>query len=248
MMGLKHSDEEIKKAVRLKYTEIATAGLEQCEWEADAGKIAKAGYLGYDIKKLSRMPGGMIDTFCGCGNPLTKDKLKPGEIVLDLGSGGGLDCFLAAELVGDKGKVIGLDMTKEMLRKAQMGANKLKLRNVEFKRGDIEDIPLENGSVDVVISNCVINLSPNKDKVFRESFRVLKPRGRLIVCDVVSKEDIPKDSRNNLDIWVLCQGGVVKEEEYIEKIRKAGFEKIEIVSKAPFEGLVSAKIKALKPA
>lgn len=248
MGALKHTSEEIKKAVRMKYTLIATAGYEQCEWEADRNIIPRLGHCGYDTKRLTEMPAGLLDAFCGCGNPLTIGKLKPGEVVLDLGSGAGLDCFLASEIVGDKGKVIGLDMTKEMLRKAATGAEKLKLKNVEFKRGDIEDIPLEDGSVDVIVSNCAINLSPDKDKVFQEALRVLKPGGRLIICDLVSAEEVPDDIKNDLELWAMCQGGVIREEEYRKKIEQAGFRDIEVVSKSPFEGLISVTMKASKPA
>lgn len=248
MGSLKHSDEEIKKAVRMKFTVMATAGLEQCEWEADSGKIAAAAHIGYDNRKLSALPGGIVDTYCGCANPLTIDKIKPGEVVLDLGCGGGLDCFMVADIVGDEGKVIGLDMTKEMVRKANMNAEKLRLHNVEFKRGEIEDIPLEDNSVDVIISNKSINLCPDKKKAFQESFRVLKPGGRLMVCDVLSREDIPDDVRDDLDAWAMSHSSVIKEEEYLESIKKAGFQDVQVLSKDMFEGLISARIKARKPA
>lgn len=248
MKPLKHSIEEIKKAVRMKYTVIATAGCEQCEWEADAGKITQAGYAGYDNRNIAALPGGVLDTFSGCGNPLSIEKLKPGETVLDLGCGGGLDSFLAAELVGEKGRVIGLDMTKEMIRKAETNAEKMRLKNVTLKRGEMEDIPLEDGSVDVIISNNAINLSPEKEKVFAESFRVLRPGGRLMICDLISKEDIPDEEREDLNAWALCQSSVVTEEEYLDIIKKAGFENITIVSKDFFEGRISMRIKADKPA
>jgi arsenite methyltransferase len=248
MKPLKHSSEEIKKAVRMRYTVMATAGSQQCEWEADAGKITRATYAGYDSSKIAALPGGILDTFCGCGNPLRIGRLKPGETVLDLGCGGGLDSFLAAELVGDKGKVVGLDMTKEMLRRAGMNAEKMRFRNVAFKRGEMEDIPLEDNSVDVIISNNAINLSPEKERVLGESFRVLRPGGRLMICDLVSKEDVPEEERDDLDAWAMCQSSVIKEEDYLDIIKKSGFENIRVLSKDFFEGLISIKIKADKPA
>ena len=167
----------------------------------------------------------------GCGNPTAIANLKPGEVVLDLGSGGGIDAFLAAKKVGPQGKVIGLDMTEEMIHKAQENAKKMGLTNVEFKLGEMEGIPLPDESVDVIISNCVINLSPDKDSVFREIFRVLKPRGRMAVSDIVTQSKLPKFITQNVEAWTSCVGGALKEKDYLDKIQNAGFSNISIESK-----------------
>jgi arsenite methyltransferase len=159
----------------------------------------------------------------GCGNPIALSQLKPGETVLDLGSGGGLDCFLAAKQVGPKGKVIGLDMTPEMIRLARANAEKLSLDNVEFRLGEMEHMPVDSDSVDVVISNCVINLSPDKDAVFREAYRVLKPGGRLCVSDMVTHGELPESVRQDLSQWAGCVAGALEEKVYLKKIRHAGF-------------------------
>ena len=165
----------------------------------------------------------------GCGNPIALSELKPGETVLDLGSGGGLDCFLAAKQVGPSGKVIGLDMTPEMIRLARANAEKLSLDNVEFRLGEMEHMPVDSNSVDVVISNCVINLSPNKDSVFREIFRVLKPGGRLCVSDMVTHGELPEEIREDPTFWAGCIAGALDEEVYLDKIRAAGFAEPEVM-------------------
>ena len=165
----------------------------------------------------------------GCGNPIALSQLRPGEIVLDLGSGGGLDCFLAAKQVGPRGKVIGLDMTPEMIRLARANAEKMSMDNVEFRLGEMEHMPVDSDSVDVVISNCVINLSPDKDAVFREAFRVLKPGGRLCVSDMVTHGELPEAVRQDLSQWACCIGGALEEKVYLSKIRDAGFKKPKVV-------------------
>jgi ubiquinone/menaquinone biosynthesis C-methylase UbiE len=167
----------------------------------------------------------------GCGNPTAIANLKPGEVVLDLGSGGGIDAFLAAKKVGPQGKVIGLDMTEEMINKAQENARNMGFANVEFKLGEMESIPLPESSVDVVISNCVINLSPDKDAVFREIYRVLKPKGRMAVSDIVTDGKLPKFITQNAEAWTSCIGGALKEKDYLAKIQTAGFSNISIESK-----------------
>jgi arsenite methyltransferase len=164
----------------------------------------------------------------GCGNPTALAKLNPGEVVLDLGSGGGIDVLLSAKRVGDSGKAYGLDMTDEMLALANENKRKAGVENVEFLRGEMEHIPLPDDSVDVVISNCVINLAADKDRVLREAFRVLKPGGRFAVSDVVTRGEIPEEVRQSVLLWVGCVAGALEENEYRAKLASAGFEKIEI--------------------
>jgi len=174
-------------------------------------------------------------------------QVKEGDVVLDLGSGSGIDVFLAAEKVGASGRVIGVDMTPEMVELAGKNAEKLGATNVEFRLGEIENLPLESASVDVILSNCVINLSPEKEKVFAEAFRVLKPGGNIILSDVVCPEELPAEVRHSLAKWARCAGGVIPEERYLEMMKQAGFSPVEVLSRTPFEGLWSALIRAAKP-
>jgi SAM-dependent methyltransferase len=167
----------------------------------------------------------------GCGNPTALAELQPGEVVLDLGSGGGIDCFLAAKKVGPAGRVIGLDMTPDMIMLAQRNAKKVGATNVEFRYGEIEDIPLPDESVDAVISNCVINLSPDKDAVFREVYRVLRPGGRMSVSDIVLYGEIPAAIRDSLAAWASCLAGALDESDYLGKIRAAGFADVAVLSR-----------------
>jgi ubiquinone/menaquinone biosynthesis C-methylase UbiE len=167
----------------------------------------------------------------GCGNPIAIAELEPGEVVLDLGSGGGIDCFLAAKQVGREGWVIGLDMTPDMIKLARRNAKKVGVANVDFRYGEMEDIPLADESVDVIISNCVINLSPDKDAVFREAYRVLRPGGRLSVSDMVVDGDLPQAIRDSLNAWAGCIAGALDESVYLKKMRAAGFENVEVVSR-----------------
>jgi len=173
----------------------------------------------------------VTDASLGCGNPLAIAGLKPGEVVLDLGSGGGIDCFLAAKKVGPEGRVIGLDMTPDMVKLARRNAKKIGTTNVDFRFGEMEDMPLPDASVDAIISNCVINLSPDKDAVFREAYRVLRPGGRLSVSDIVVDGDLPDFIRNKLDAWAGCIAGALDERVYLDKIRAAGFERVEVLSR-----------------
>jgi arsenite methyltransferase len=174
------------------------------------------------------VPDAAIKASLGCGNPTALAELKPGEIVLDLGSGGGIDVLLSARRVGPTGKAYGLDMTDEMLALAEQNKRKSGLMNVEFLKGEIERIPLAENSVDVIISNCVINLSGDKDRVLAEAFRVLKPGGRFAVSDVVVKGEVPAEIRKNMELWVGCVAGALSEEDYIEKLSKVGFDRIQI--------------------
>jgi SAM-dependent methyltransferase len=167
----------------------------------------------------------------GCGNPIAIASLRPGEVVLDLGSGGGIDCFLAARKVGPAGRVIGLDMTPDMIKLAQRNAKKIGATNVEFRLGEMEDMPLPDRSVDAIISNCVINLSPDKDAVFQEAYRVLRPGGRMSVSDIVIQGELPQPVRERLDAWAACVAGALDEAVYLDKMRLAGFEDVDVLSR-----------------
>jgi arsenite methyltransferase len=182
----------------------------------------------YDRKQTEGLPVEAVLASLGCGNPTALARLNPGEVVLDLGSGGGIDVLLSAKRVGPTGKAYGLDMTDEMLNLARENQQKAGVENVEFLRGEIESIPLPDSSVDVIISNCVINLSADKDKVLAEAFRVLKPGGRLAVSDVVVRGDVPPELRRNIELWVGCVAGALEESDYLAKLGRAGFEQVAI--------------------
>jgi 2-polyprenyl-3-methyl-5-hydroxy-6-metoxy-1,4-benzoquinol methylase len=182
----------------------------------------------YGADETGQLPETAVLASLGCGNPTALARLNPGEIVLDLGSGGGIDVLLSARRVGPTGKAYGLDMTDEMLALAEENKRKAGVANVEFLKGQIESIPLPDNSVDVIISNCVINLSANKDRVLAEAFRVLKPGGRLAVSDVVTKGEMPPQIRKNVLLWVGCVAGALEENEYRGKLAAAGFEQIEV--------------------
>ena len=182
----------------------------------------------YDAAQEGELPDTAVKASLGCGNPTALAELKPGEIVLDLGSGGGVDVLLSARRVGPTGKAYGLDMTDEMLALAQENKRKSGLTNVEFLKGEIEDIPLSDNSVDVIISNCVINLSGDKDRVMKEAFRVLKPDGRLAISDVVVRGKVPAEIKKSLELWVGCVAGALNDYDYVAKLAKAGFENIDI--------------------
>jgi ubiquinone/menaquinone biosynthesis C-methylase UbiE len=200
--------------------------------------------MGYSIKGL---PTSAIESFAGCGNPVAIAELKEGETVLDLGSGAGLDVFMAARKVGDKGRVIGVDMTPEMLEKANENAKAMNAANVEFRHGDIEDLPVADESVDVVISNCVINLAPDKARVFREAFRVLKPGGRMMISDIVLEKPLPKQVRDEIITYTGCLGGAILEKDYLDLMRRAGFVDVGVLTKSSDGQAASAKIRAMKP-
>jgi SAM-dependent methyltransferase len=195
------------------------------------------------------LPSTVTDVAFGCGNPTAIAALKPGQVVLDLGSGGGIDCFLAAKMVGETGKVFGVDMTPEMIALARKNAARVGATNVEFRLGEIERLPIDESSVDVIISNCVINLSPDKDQVFREAFRVLKPGGRLQVSDIVWTRPVPEDVKGDMEKWAGCIAGALLESDYLAKIRAAGFE--DVTSQATEypggNGIASAAVVAVKP-
>lgn len=183
--------------------------------------------MGYSPDQIKNAPTGS-NLGLGCGNPLAIASLKKGEVVLDLGSGAGFDAFLASPKVGSTGKVIGVDMTDEMLEKAKENAKKGNFSNVEFRKGDIENLPVDNNLVDVIISNCVINLAPDKEKVFKEAYRVLKTGGRLMISDVVLTKPLPEDLKNDRELLVGCVSGAILKQEYLDLLKKAGFSNITV--------------------
>jgi len=224
---------DVKEQVREKYGKAAlhvkSGGSSCCE--STPRSVACADPITsnlYDASQTSAIPEEAVLASLGCGNPTALATLNPGETVLDLGSGGGIDVLLSARRVGPTGKAYGLDMTDEMLALARENREKARVENVEFLKGEIENIPLPDHSVDVVISNCVINLSADKDRVLREAFRVLKPGGRLAVSDVVTRGQVPDDIRQNMLLWVGCIAGALEENEYAAKLAQAGFEGIHI--------------------
>jgi SAM-dependent methyltransferase len=237
-MSKENGESEIEKAVKDRYSKLAKSEVKEKSSKSCCTSVKttelKARYLGYSAEELKNLPDSVKGLSLGCGNPVAMANLKEGETVLDLGSGGGIDVFIAAEKVGTSGKVIGLDMTPEMIERARMNADKLKYDNVEFRLGKNEDMPLEDSSVDVIISNCVINLSIDKDKVFKEAFRVLKPKGRMHVSDIVLLGELPEKVKNNLAAWSGCVAGALDEKEYIKKIKNAGFSEVKVESRYTF--------------
>ncbi|HWW18447.1 MAG TPA: arsenite methyltransferase [Candidatus Saccharimonadales bacterium] len=222
---------KIKEIVKEKYGQAALRGTSgSCCGAADASGATCDPITSnlYDAAQMQQVPGEALQASLGCGNPTALAKLNPGEIVLDLGSGGGIDVLLSAGRVGPTGKAYGLDMTDEMLALANENKRKAGAENVEFLRGEIENIPLPDNSVDVIISNCVINLSADKDRVLREAFRVLKPGGRFAVSDVVTRGEVDAQIRQNMLLWVGCVAGALEENEYRDKLVAAGFEQVEI--------------------
>jgi len=247
--------DEIKKIVKEGYSKIAKKGSDcGCRCSCDEpSKEEMAIEMGYSLSEIKAAPDANLGL--GCGNPLAFAKIAEGMTVLDLGSGAGFDAFIAAKKVGDKGKVIGVDFTPEMIDKAEGNAKKYAFSNVEFRLGDIEELPIEDASVDVVISNCVINLAPDKKKVFEEAFRVLKHGGRLLVSDIVLLEKLTEQQKKDNALIVGCVAGALLKQEYISLIENAGFE-VNILSehknidKPQYEGfpLESLKVDAYKPA
>ena len=223
---------DIKEVVREKYGQAAlrvTSGGSSCCGSSPAtGCCDPITSNLYDAGQAGQIPEEALLASLGCGNPTALAKLNPGDTVLDLGSGGGIDVLLSAKRVGPTGKAYGLDMTDEMLALANENKRKAGIDNAEFLKGEIEHIPLPDATVDVVISNCVINLSADKDAVLREAFRVLKPGGRFAVSDVVTRGDVPDEIRQNVLLWVGCVAGAMEEDEYRSKLKSAGFEQIEL--------------------
>jgi SAM-dependent methyltransferase len=226
-------DMEIKDIVKEKYGQAAlrvTAGGSSCCGASPAAEGCCDPITSnlYDPAQTAGIPEAAVEASLGCGNPTALAKLNAGETVLDLGSGGGIDVLLSAKRVGPAGKAYGLDMTDEMLALARENQRRAGVENVEFLKGEIENIPLPDGSVDVIISNCVINLSADKDRVMREAFRVLKPGGRLAVSDVVVRGEVPAEVRRSMELWAGCIAGALGDNEYAGKLTRAGFVSVEI--------------------
>jgi SAM-dependent methyltransferase len=237
----------IHAAVREHYGELARTSNSCCSSSSSTL---------YDEQLIQAVPADVSSFSLGCGDPITLAKLQPGETVLDLGSGGGLDCFLAARQVGEKGHVIGVDMTPDMLAKARANAERLQVKNVEFREGYLEALPVEEGSVDVVISNCVINLSPDKPQVFREVFRALRPGGRVAVSDIVTNGVLPEAVQKSMESWGACVAGALDQLDYLRGLREAGFVNVQVQPKSqtdqalaalPIGVPFSATITAAKP-
>jgi len=235
-------EEEIRKAVRESYGKIAVKEATSCTPASSCGcgcgstqdTISKA--IGYSDEEIKAVPEG-ANLGLGCGNPTALASLKESEVVLDLGSGAGFDCFLAADKVGESGRVIGVDMTAEMIEKARENARKGDYRNVEFRLGEIENLPMADNSVDVVISNCVINLSPDKKRVYEEAFRILKPGGRVMVSDIALLKELPAALKGNIAAYVGCVAGATTREEYLATVAAVGFKDVEIVNEVNVKGL-----------
>ncbi len=279
--------EEIRKAVRESYGQIARAGIAPSETSQAATCCTPSGIftetiqdspcdcsgsdfslkqvstvIGYSKEDIDSVPEG-ANMGLGCGNPVALASLKPGETVLDLGSGGGFDCFLAAKQVGETGRVIGVDMTPDMMSKARKNAKKIEASNVEFRLGEIEHLPVADNSVDIIMSNCVINLSPDKLSVYQDAYRALKPGGRLAISDIVATAALPDEIKENLALVAACVGGAATIEDIDKMLKKVGFQDIQITTNdnsrefikewAPNESkkvgdyVVSAYIEAVKP-
>ena len=259
---------DIKRTVREKYGEIAKSQADCgcapgcCGGNAGATKQEIGEYIGYDAEALAAVPEG-ANLGLGCGNPLAHAAVQAGEVVLDLGSGAGMDAFLAAREVGPSGRVIGVDMTPDMIERARENARGAGVANVEFRLGEIERLPVADASVDIVISNCVINLSTDKPAVFAEAFRVLKPGGRMVVSDLVLKQPLSDDVRHSVEAYVGCVAGASLQTEYLALIREAGFGDVRVLEERSYgdaalfggyewlreaaRSVVSAKVRAVKP-
>ncbi len=239
----------VHNAVREHYAELARTSNSCCGSNTGNSTL-------YDEKLIQAVPTDISGFSLGCGDPITLAKLQSGETVLDLGSGGGLDCFLAAKQVGESGRVIGVDMTPDMLAKARANAERLKVANVEFREGYLEALPVEDATVDVVISNCVINLSPDKPQVFREVFRALKPGGRVAVSDIVTNGALPEAVQKSMESWGACVAGALDQRDYVRDLQAAGFVNVQVQPKGqtdqalaslPIGVPFSATITATKP-
>jgi arsenite methyltransferase len=232
-------DDEIRKSVRENYAKHATSCKTGCGNSCCSGSATPASQVaGYSEEELRSIPKG-ADLGLGCGHPTALASLKAGEVVLDLGSGAGIDCFLAADKVGEAGRAIGVDMTPEMIERARENARNEDAANVEFRLGEIEHLPIADASVDFVISNCVINLSPDKPQVFREAFRALRPGGRLLVSDIVLRGELPQEVLESMEQYVGCVAGASQIDDYLGAIRDAGFRDVTIVKDTSAESAFS---------
>lgn len=240
--------EDIKKVVRDNYANIVTKGSTCCGSSGQdlqdkvittsccgtsEPKQIDSSKLGYTAEELASLPEG-ADLGLGCGNPVALASLKEGDTYLDLGSGAGIDCFLASKKVGETGKAIGVDMTPAMLDKARENAKAGNFENVEFRLGEIEHLPVADNSVDIITSNCVINLSPDKKAVFSEAYRVLKPGGSLMISDIVLLKELPDVVLNSIEAYVGCVSGALLKDEYLRLVSEAGFQEVNIISESPF--------------
>lgn len=229
------NEQEIKKAVREGYAQVAKQGSSCCSsmccGTAKPKEISKK--VGYSDEELQAVPSGS-NLGLGCGNPTALASIKEGETVLDLGSGAGFDCFLASKRVGPNGRVIGVDMTGEMVERARANALKGGYKNVEFRHGEIEKLPVDDSTADLIISNCVINLVPDKGKAFKEAFRVLKPGGRLMVSDIVLLKELPEAVKNSVEAYIGCVSGAFMKDKYLDAIRSAGFQDVNVVDESVF--------------
>ena len=229
--------EDVKTAVRENYARIAKEGSSCCGPAACCGMPAPESVsraVGYQEEQLAAVPEG-ANLGLGCGNPTALASLRPGETVLDLGSGAGFDCFLAANAVGTEGTVIGVDMTPDMIEKARGNAKKGDYRNVEFRLGEIENLPAADNSVEAVISNCVINLSTAKDRVFAEAYRVLKPGGRVMISDLVLSRDLPEVVARSIAAYAGCIAGAIRKDDYLRLMEKAGFREVRVVQESRYD-------------
>ena len=256
---------DVRTLVREKYGAIAEGRAASCCGDSVCGDGATTlARLGYTSDQEAAVPEG-ADLGLGCGNPLAWGDARPGETVLDLGSGAGIDCFLAAREVGPTGRAIGVDMTAAMIERARDNAARSGITNAEFRLGEIEHLPLADASVDLVISNCVVNLSPQKDQVFREAFRVLRPGGRMVVSDLVLTRPLPPELRRDVELYVGCVAGASLRDDYLRSIRDAGFSAVEVVHESgydigrdalpendprrlAFDAVRSVKVRAERPA
>lgn len=256
LKGVKMGDNELKEHIKDRYSKIATNEKDNsCKSCSTNLVVEQAKSSGYTMEDLKSIPENVIYGL-GCGNPTALVELKKGDVVLDLGSGSGIDVFLAANKVGKSGKVIGLDMTEEMIETAKNNAKDGEYENVEFKLGEIEDLPIKNDSIDVIISNCVINLTPNKLFAYEEALRVLKPGGKILISDLVTDGELPEEIRHSFHAWSECTAGALEKEEYINIIRAAGFSDVEIVKQHYFTEynmderligkIISIQVKATK--
>ena len=229
-------DDDIRRSVRERYGGIAKSDDSQgckpsCCGSSPRGEVSTM--IGYSSGELGSLPQG-ADLGLGCGNPTALASLKKGETVVDLGSGAGIDCFLAAKKVGKGGKVIGVDMTPEMLEKARRNAERGGYSNVEFRLGEIENLPVADNTADVIISNCVINLSPDKGRVFDEAFRVLSPGGRIMISDLVVLKELPKAVKESISAYIACIAGAMKKQDYLNAIKAAGFKEVKVVEQTTY--------------
>ncbi len=220
---MKQQASSIHDAVRETYAAHARSGSSCCG--------PSTSNLIYPEELMTGLPKDVANFSLGCGNPISVAAMQPGETVLDLGSGGGLDCFLSAKQVGESGRVIGVDMTPEMIQRARLNAGRMGVKNVEFREGFLESLPLEDNSVDVVISNCVVNLSPDKPKVFREVFRVLKPGGRVAISDTVTNGPLPESMKEDVEAWGACVAGALDVSDYAAGLVEAGFSEVKVQPK-----------------